>query len=659
MAKVTVTDIDVQNATTFLVGYLQDRYPDIDLTPGSVFRDILVDGMASIVAYLLAEVDRLRSLQSLKLIESLPDDSDKDDAVDALLSNFFITRNAGRYSRGIATLHLTDKVDITVPVTATFTVNQLIFNVDATDDVFISQNDLVEVLDSAGQPLEYTATINLVSSQIGAEYDIAPGTFTDFTKFSPYVVSVTNENQFSGGKSSETTTELLARAPDAISLRGMITEKAIKVTLMDTFTNILGVTVVGFGDPEMHRDSLPFAEFHSGLHRGGFIDVYIDTPLKEDNIYEGVYGDAVSLSQLPHKYVLIDASVTDFIAAGVLPTDTSSQYLKLYDTVAGEPDIFYIKNVDSNYITVDPRTPFPTQRSGVDYSIGDNTTYDNIVSRRQTGEITDKISGNFLVLPQFPFTRIKDVSIYDPAGTYPGLADPVDKRIHFVRSNEAPSISYGSPGYTPTYFVKTLDVTTYGSSYQALMIEIDPVFVGETVRVIYDTIVDFDTIDSFVVDSDNRSATSNVLVRSFHPVYITFDIQYALKPTASSSTIDEAAIKLALVSYINNLTLTDKLNVSDIITFVMSQDDNIGSVVPKATVTGLGTVEYAISYSLHAPDGRVIDYYTTDDVTISAAKLVDNNPPNDLTDEKALSYGISTRTIKYLTTTSDITFTKV
>lgn len=656
MASITVKESDIVSAATFLENYISDRYPDLAVSRGTVLRDVLIDGMASIVAFLRAEISRLQSLQSLREIANLPDDADRDDALDALLSNFFITRKTGVKSRGLATLHLSTSADVVVPTTATFIRGGLTFVPDYSSDTLIPATDLVPIIDASGQVTEYTVDINLISDQVGAEYDISPGIFDTFTQVSPYLTSVTNDNSFSGGKSIETTDDLLTRASTAITLRGMITDKSIRTTLMDTFSSVNDVVVVGFGDPEMHRDSLPYGEFHSGLHRGGFVDVYIDTPIAENKMYETVQGSPVTVPYLS-PIVLKDSSVPDFTTLGLEEGDV----VRIYNPNTGDPDTHFIAvnaavGLGTDYVLVNPRVPFPSLRTGVEYSVGSTgPSYDDKISRRSTGEFSSTLSGkNAAVLPAEPILRIKSVTIYDPSNTF-GLVDPEDNRIHFTQVNEFSS-AYGLPGYTPQYMVFVFDPTTYGSDKQVVAIITDPAFEGQTVRVIYDTVSDFDTVSALVSSDSERSLTANTLVKAFHPVYISFDLKYKLKATADATSIDEESIKSALVSYINGLPLSERLNVSDIINFVMQQDTNIGTVVPNSTVSGTPT-DYAVLFTLYSPDGRRINYASTDAIVVSESNLVDSNAIDRITDEEALAFGISERTIKYLTTTSDITFT--
>lgn len=170
---------------------------------------------------------------------------------------------------------------------------------------------------------------------------------------------------------------------------------------------------------------------------------------------------------------------------------------------------------------------------------------------------------------------------------------------------------------------------------------------GFVCRVTYDTVAGFSGVSSYVADDLNRVSCANTVVKAYSPVYLSFDIRYRLRRNAET-TPDEDAIRSAMVSFVNTYPTDDTIDVSDIVTaFHNTNPDLIGNVELPLTIT----------YTLFAPDGRYIPYATQDMVTIDVNKSTAVTPDEILTDP--LSLGISDQTVRYLTTTSLITITRI
>lgn len=106
---------------------------------------------------------------------------------------------------------------------------------------------------------------------------------------------------------------------------------------------------------------------------------------------------------------------------------------------------------------------------------------------------------------------------------------------------------------------------------------------GTQVEVVFDTI-DIAAPDAFVRTSEDRVVTASLLVRGLAPVYVSFDLQYKLK--SGVSPIDEAALLSALRDYINNLTIGDAPEVSDIGFLARTNYADIDRIVMPLTLNG-------------------------------------------------------------------------
>ena len=289
---ITITEQDRLDAENVLEQFLTDKMPTVDFSKGSAMRDFVVVALANIFAYLRAERDITRARQSLLLLGKLTG-TDVDDAVDEILSNWFIDRKEGRTSSGTAVVYFSQKTDVEIPISTKFyKTSALIFVPDAVDTLLYSEDDMLSIIDSEGVEVAYTIEIPLVALRSGEDYDIEPGTFADFTRFNPYVTRVENQVKFSGGGEVETTAEMLERAETAISVRDLNSARSIDATLKDEFAEVDDVVVIGYGEPEMIRDLIIELATNTRIHAGGHVDAYIRSAILESRTYEAEVGGA-------------------------------------------------------------------------------------------------------------------------------------------------------------------------------------------------------------------------------------------------------------------------------------------------------------------------------------------------------------------------------
>lgn len=711
MADIVITEADRQKAEDFLEEFLTEQMPDTNLSKGSSIRDLLVGGMSLVTAYYQAQVDDILRRQSLSRVTEITDQTDQDEAVDALLSNLFITRNSGRSSSGTAILHFSQLTDVVVRTTDRLTRTAgAVYKPSALSDTAYPSSALTASYDSSGNVIDYTLRILIEAVSAGSQYDLGAGTFTSTTFSNPYLTKVEHTSDFSGGRDAETTEDLLTRAPTALTLRDLVTDRAAETVIKDTFSSIDEVTVVGMGDDEMQRDKVTTLQNTLNIHTGGHVDLYISSNIVESKTYSAVVG-ADFTDVRSDLTIFKDSAVTDFTtAAGIVITPVLPRMvLKINNAQTGEPTEYLIEEVNAEYIRVAANNPLPELRTAVSYSIGATSpTYVDAIAASVTGEFSNTFSEVGLIgLPNEPIYRIQDVSVNDSANPLAGT----DGRVHYInRVNTTPSSTEADLEYQ-IIGVNPLEVP---SANQVLNLSIPALSDGTTVQVTYDTIKEFSDVDTFVDSTTNRVACANMLTKAFHPVYVEGLFQYSLRPTATSD-VDTTALRDSIVAYINGFSPTDVLNVSDIITHIQSTFPDISSVVPvylpsaatawtastalslgdvvkPNTLTGhyykvvgagtTGTTEptwtisanvsvsdgtvtynkienYSVGYNLYAPDGRVIPYSTTDKIKIESAKLV--NPAIDIdsldtsTTATSISLGISDRTTRYITTADLIT----
>jgi hypothetical protein len=659
--SITIDASDVATASDFLEQFLTDQVTDGDFGKGTALRDLAVNAVAAIVAFLRADAAQIRQMQSLKTVAAATggDEEALRDALTGILSNVLVAPKGGTKARGFGVGHSSQQVDVFVAPTIRFTHTAGVdFVVDSEETLFIPAAELLPVVDADGFVLDYEFRVPMVAVATGEEYNVDPGLFASFDRFNPYITRVETIAKFSGGKGPETVDEILARAPTAVAVRNLINDRSIPATLNDNFDGIESMLVVGMGDPEMQRDIVPTIAPHLRFHIGGMVDIFLRTALVETT-FTGAIGD---LYERPDGLATIfrDSSVS---FATVEPGD-------IIRIVAGLPTVpaeFLVLENDGTQLIVGERTPFPvatdeaTPSTTVSYTIGRTApNFDDVISdiglQPYTTGVTSRrvFTPGRVTLPGGPIMDILDVAIINPPIGEASFKSTLDGFVHFPNQvNTTPAETA-----TPTaglQFQAVVHNPLYAQSaaqWMELVVGTDTNpgrFDTYQLRVRYRTIASFDVIDAFVRGPRERVLAAYQLPRGHHPVIVGLNFRYTLKPTATA-LLDDAEVAQTIVDYINlHDAATARIDVSSIIQLVKNTYPTMDNVIPAT----IGGPLLTISYVLRAPTGEVLSYATTDVVEVTAAKQI-AGPAIALGD-----YGVTGRTLRFVANTTTVTAQQV
>lgn len=649
---ITVNAADVALAANFLEQFLTDEVPDGDFTKGTALRDLTVNALAAVVAFLRADAAQIRQMQSLISVQQATggDPEALQDAVTGILSNVLIAPKSGRKSRGFAIGHSSRQVDIFIPTTAQFTYSLgIVFVVDSADTLFIPASELVPIVDADNTVLDYEFRIPLVAAKTGEAYNVAPALFSSFDRFSPYVSRIESTETFSGGLGTETVAQILERAPTAIAVRNLVNDRSIEATLQDNFDGIDSILVVGFGDPEMQRDLVPGVSPQLRFHVGGMTDIFLRTGLVETE-FSGAVGDLYARPD--GVAVMFRDSAHDFVAAGV----AAGNILRV---TAGLPTIpaefLIVEVIDAHTLVVSERSPFsaatdeavpPTTVSWTIGHVGPN--YSDVLSDVggqpfTTGSTSRRVATSGRVtLPGLPVMDILDVAIINPAPAESSFKSTLDGFVHFPNQVNATPAQAQTPaqGLQFQTIVHSAPYAQSALQWMEIVVGTDTNqarFDTYSLRVRYRTLAAFADIDTFVRGRRERVTAAFQLPRGHHPVVVSMNIQYSLKATATT-TLNDANIAQTVADFINTFDATSTpIDVSAITQLI------------RNTYTDIGTIEpITITYALRAPTGDVLSYSTTDKVIVEATKQV-AGPSLDLD-----ALGVTSRTLRYISNAVDI-----
>ena len=670
--SITVNAQDVQDAETFIKEYLDDAVPEGDYSDGAALRDLAVKAVAGVVALLRETGRQIEVRQSIKTIlevDTSDDPTAADDAVDAWASNWFIGRRGGGYARIMGYGLATQRADLNVKRTTRFyKTTDLPFLLDNGGmDLHIPAEQLIALFDSSGIVTGYQFKVPLVAQTTGAGFNIEPGRFSAFDTFSPYVTQIETLVKATGGKDIESTPDLIDRSNTVVATRNLINARSCDVVLKDEYVEITSLSLIGMGDVEMIRDREIEATNGIEVHTGGCQDIFIATAVVEMSFTGTVGGkfqrpDNVAsvfrdLTYAPydvlnnptgHKFTDADPVTGKIITAGMV--------LRIWAGLPIAARDYLVREVQDAQILISERTPFPVatdeQSSYVTWSVGQYMPdYQDTVGQQTTGETSRRWqSPGRVTLPGGPVYRIKDVAILDSTDSD---ADPTDGLVHLnVRVNTAP-IEQVAPD-------NQYQLVVHDPGKHQTMLDFSEVLVGivddlskydgKSVKVTYDTLTIFESIDYRVTNRREKISAASPLVKGYHPLYLKFVVEFSrLRNADPNVTLDVVEAGRALMDFINAFPPTEVIDVSVI-------SDQLRKLYP--TVVGQ-VYPFTIDYEVYVPDGRVIVFTTADKVELPSdvtrlreLQTAPDDPVEGLLDP--LEYGLSDAVACYRAVEDDI-----
>ena len=360
---INIAQSDIDYAKNFLTQYLSDLMPQADFSEGGALQDLVIKANSYVFAFLKSELTKVETLRSLKQLELLPDDEEKSQAIDDIMSNFLVNRGLGTKAQVKVTIILSQKVDVFIGTGTRFNKDDVHYFYPVINYYF-PKEELIEVVGPTGS-VTYTIDIYLQAENVGSDYDVAPGTFLTWDIFNAYILSVRNYDAGYRGNAVETDNTYVSRANDAITVRNLVTPRSIRTVLLEKFKDqgLKGVVTAGYGDPEMLRDivntNISFIRFDL-VHIGNHQDAYVALNLLEDQTYTGTtanvsyigeftYDGALRLPQVPIYKI---KSVKDSTTLVDLPYRIVVRNHKYYFTSLQEAFIVINSGVNGQSVVV-------------------------------------------------------------------------------------------------------------------------------------------------------------------------------------------------------------------------------------------------------------------------------------------------------------------
>jgi hypothetical protein len=277
----TITPQDVISMQSRLAAYLTTYLPDVNLQPGSAMYDLVIRSMAHVLVIVEKEADELRSRNNLVVLGNREDTTSRL-MLDDILGNWFIARRVGGISNVLITLEFTNPISFTTDSTFEFSRGEAIsFSPVASYIRNYTVDSFTSYTNSSGATIY---RINLLTSSVnpGIGSSLPPGEFS-LNKSLPGFIRAFSKGASTTVTANETNIELVSRAKQSLSLRGMSSKRSIVATINDTeIPDLEDIKVIGSGDDEMFRDLIPGNyDLFSTIHTLGKADVIACLAIKQ------------------------------------------------------------------------------------------------------------------------------------------------------------------------------------------------------------------------------------------------------------------------------------------------------------------------------------------------------------------------------------------
>lgn len=310
------------NLPLFIRERLAQEFPNMG---GDVLTDLLVKSSEVLLDPIVRETNRIALSQSIKDPALLTMAE-----AEALGANYFSSMKKGDKAKVIVRVWFASPRSMTVnPSDYAATNGGLLFMPTSVQSIKTEEMQLNR------DGSEYYFNINTEAELAGDQYNVEPGSIISISNVSGYT-RVTNLLRASAGTPADSTESYIGRLPQELSEKSLNTMRGTVSLLVNNFSDITRVAVVGMNDPEMHRDIL----------RGGGMGEILQTGVRAAGFPDGE-------SRITTRCIRCTDVDVDFTASigpvGVPSTGFGITLINAFDS--GSPkmqDLHVARVIDSN-----------------------------------------------------------------------------------------------------------------------------------------------------------------------------------------------------------------------------------------------------------------------------------------------------------------------
>ena len=254
--------------TARITSFITEEAPTIDVSPGSVFNELIIGTESQIQNQEFNDVSDVSAGNSITAALASLDDT-YSPVIDAIASNYGVSRTQGAYTTGIIQVTVSTFQNYYIPTNIVFVQPALNYSYAVSSATTISSGSLNAV--SASGP--WTFTIPVQALVTGQQQTVSNGTqFTlQTTGAIPQFVSAVAVGSFIAGLNVETDKELIARFRTGLSVKNLLTTASVTNSLDTLYPNFTTAYLADIYSPVNIRSTSNLL----GIKNPGTVDVYI------------------------------------------------------------------------------------------------------------------------------------------------------------------------------------------------------------------------------------------------------------------------------------------------------------------------------------------------------------------------------------------------
>lgn len=229
----------------FLQKRINQLFPDLAIRDGDALTDLLVKMNTVLWEPITREITRVKRNLSFKDPTTLTADE-----AEALGANLFSSRNPGAYARGVGRVYFAAPQGLTANP-ENYATSRSGLHYTPTEPQSIRAEEMILNLEGN----LYYFDVDFVAENPGDAYNLDVDQLASITGIGS-AVRITNKTRFRDGLASEDTVTYIGRTEQELTERSLVTTRGILSRLSKEFSEVTQIGVVGFNDPEMHRDVL-------------------------------------------------------------------------------------------------------------------------------------------------------------------------------------------------------------------------------------------------------------------------------------------------------------------------------------------------------------------------------------------------------------------
>jgi hypothetical protein len=229
----------------FISEIVREKFPNMTISPGSAFYQTFIKPAAAVLQPFRDRLNLIKRNQSLANypVMSTPE-------MDRRALNFLVTRQAGTRAYGVQRVFFDRLRAVYIDRAAVF--------FDDSDHRWnpiasLSMTTQELAPNYVAETEEYYADVTVVAEADGEEYRAEAGQVNQFSNIVGATRTI-NPADYFRGSNQESNSELFVRIGKSITNKDLVKADAIATAIMEGFSSVRAVKVVGMGDPDMTRD---------------------------------------------------------------------------------------------------------------------------------------------------------------------------------------------------------------------------------------------------------------------------------------------------------------------------------------------------------------------------------------------------------------------